>query len=133
MRQIKFRAKTVNEGEWIYGMTIAYGTILRKSKDLFMEVASNKWKGVDKDTLGQFTGLTDCNGREIYEGDIVKACSQGEHRMCEVAWGEKTASFFLKHPAGAWYLSGAWGNESCEVIGNIHDNPSLIPNQPTAI
>lgn len=126
MRQIKFRAKTTAIGSWIYGSLIDYGNnaFAIRNKSIY-------W--VHPKTLGQFTGLTDCNGKEIYEGDIVKACSQGEHRICEVAWGEKTASFFLKHPAGAWYLSGAWGNESCEVIGNVFDTPSLIPNQPTAI
>lgn len=46
----------------------------------------------------------------------AKTVNEGE-------WSEKTASFFLRHPAGMWSLSGAWGNESCEVIGNIHDNP----------
>ena len=46
----------------------------------------------------------------------AKTVNEGE-------WSEKTAPFFLRHPAGMWSLSGAWGNESCEVIGNIHDNP----------
>ena len=61
MRQIKFRAKTVNEGEWVYGMTISHGTVDRKRNCLFFEVAENKWKGVIPETLGQFTGLTDFN------------------------------------------------------------------------
>lgn len=126
MRQIKFRAKTVNEGEWFYGMTISHGTIDHKRNCLFFEVAENKWKGVIPDTLGQFTGLTDCNGKEIYEGDIVKACSEGAYKICEVAWSKGTVGFFLKHLSGPWYMSGAWGNESCEVIGNIHDNPELL-------
>lgn len=82
-------------------------------------------------TPGAYTLPNDCkafvrNGKEIYEGDIVKACSQGEHRICEVAWSEKAYYFFLRHSAGPWHLSSAWGNESCEVIGNIHDNPELL-------
>ena len=126
MRQIKFRAKTINEGEWVYSMTISHGTVDRKRNCLFFEVQEDKWKGVIPETLGQFTGLADCNGKEIYEGDIVSVVSEGDRRKCEVAWSEGTVGFFLRHPAGVWYLSGAWGKEAAEVIGNIHDNPELI-------
>lgn len=71
MRQIKFKAKTINEGEWVFGMTIAHGTIGRKRNNLYMEVAPDKWKGIDPDTLCQFTGFRDIDGTDVYEGDIL--------------------------------------------------------------
>ena len=136
MRQIKLRAKTVNEGEWVYGMTISHGTVDRKRNCLFFEVAENKWKGVIPDTLGQFTGLTDRNGKEIYEGDIVR---YGEFIYHVIEFKHGMFGYTL---ADGWFV-GYGGNSNFtfnpldkskehEIIGNIHDNPELL-NQPTEV
>lgn len=125
MRNIKFRGKLTESGEWAHGDLVhaADGirtAILVSDKNIYDECE------VFPSTVGQFTGLKDCHGTDIYEGDIVKACSQGEYRICEVAWSEKTLGFFLRHQSGPWFLSGAWGLETVEIIGNIHDNPEIL-------
>lgn len=124
-REIKFRGKTVNEGEWIESMTIAKGTIKSKRYDVFMEIdpVRNKWKGIISDTLGQFTGVYDKAGKEIYEDDIL---TQGE-RGYKVVF--KNGSFWLiNHYGTASYQVCKSDIEEYgfEVIGNIHDNPELI-------
>ena len=66
--------------------------------------------------LMQFTGLLDKNGKEIYEGDIIKGKEMG---VCIVFWDKKRARF--------WITAG-WGDltDRCEVIGNIYENPELL-------
>lgn len=124
MRAIKFRAKTINEGEWVYGMTISHGTIARKRDKLYMEVGPDKWKGIDPATVGQFTGLIDKNGREIYEGDII---SQRGYRGIEpMAVRFEQGAFIVGwHGGSSTATRPMLVQKRCEVLGNIHDNPEL--------
>ena len=138
IREIKFRAKTVNEGEWIYGMTISRGTIARKKDDLFMEVSEGKWKGIIPETLCQFTGLRDIKGNEIYDGDILDTKTSnlvpnGYSFICK--WIE--SGFALEYQGRTYGVkeSNRWMNkyplcqknvEDLLIMGNIYDNPELV-------
>ena len=70
-REIKFRAKRVNGGEWVNSMTISHGTIKRKMYNVFFEVEPNKWVGVLPETVCQFSEITDKNGNSIFEHDLI--------------------------------------------------------------
>lgn len=83
-------------------------------------------------TVGQFTGVYDCNGKEVYEGDIVLAKSAGERRKCQVVYTEHSCGFILHTKIGPWYIHADIDTKRdtmLEVIGNIHDNPELIKNK----
>lgn len=132
-REILFRGKRINGGEWVYGMTISNGTIKRKAKDISFEVGVNKWVGMHPETLGQYTGLKDKNGKKIFEGDIVHI--KGDvYDFSEVGVDfHRIVSFYdgaICLSAGDWlhipignYVHGL---EDWDVVGNITDTPELM-------
>ncbi|MBF1450942.1 YopX family protein [Prevotella pallens] len=139
-REIKFRGKRVNGGEWVYGMTISNGTIKRKINNIFFEVAENKWVGVLPETLGQYTGLKDKDGKEIYEGDILKTprgfigqvvFGRAEEECRHKVFGRMVIDCYTTY---GWIFVRGDGYRCAiddellegEIIGNIHDNPELM-------
>ena len=136
MRTIKFRGKT-KQGEWVIGYYVG--------KSSLDEVAILPLPNVNydigyindsecyyciADTLGQFTGLYDKNGKEIYEGDILR-------------WGANNRLYVVTFESGMFYASVEECNEGrlggfplhrltvsedgeCVIVGNIHDNPELL-------
>ena len=132
MREILFRGKRVDNGEWVYSSFIMHD---KERKVLLAEVElfdGEKWRAVDPETVGQFIGLTDKNGKKIFEGDIVQYqpeywCEpmQSVVEYCADKWNYP--AFDLKdHDYAANGLQCAHEEEGCEVIGNIHDNPELL-------
>ena len=130
MRIIKFRGKDLDTGEWIYGHFFQrlghYPTIVeprpRDGKVMYYEIA------VEDTTVGQFTGLLDKNGKEIYEGDIIieklrRSRKDGERLIIcfdDFEWQGKNAN------GATTSLSLLAEYHTVEVIGNIHDNPELL-------
>ena len=125
--EIKFRAK--NKIGWIYGY-LSYANILKKKVMCIYD--GNGDCIVDIDTIGQFTGLHDKNGNDIYEGDIIQLQCKENKYNCLVDWNINL---------GAWCISidnkclgvkplGEWLREdSFIVIGNIFDNPELLEDK----
>ena len=129
MRQIKFRAKDTFKSKF-FPQRWLYGTPVQDGDNMWMCVKKED-KGivsvkVDSDTLGQFTGLTDCNGKEIYEGDSVRYYDDIEDELVNgvVTDAKDHCSFVVDAPAREILpLNAFW---KFEVIGNIHDNPELF-------
>ena len=137
MRTIKFRGKRVDKNEFVFGDLLT-GMGYKKGKFFILPLLTHypydchSLDGYEvlPDTVGQFTGLYDKNGKEIYEGDIVDAWSAGGHLPNGIIkWGEGIAGFFIMPPKcnAVWHLVGDNENkETLEIVGNIHDNPELL-------
>ena len=129
MRTIKFRAKDF-DGVWHYG-SLVYTNILDAkiySQTVKGSLKITDWLFVTPDTIGQFTGLYDKNGKEIYEGDILKW--KADNRLYAVVfnWGMFYASVEVcnQEVYGGFPLHSLTDDEACEIVGNIYDNPELI-------
>lgn len=130
MRTIKFRAKDF-DGVWHYG-SLGYSNIHTK---IYFQTGKGSvkridWVYVNEDTIGQFTGLYDAHGKEIYEGDILKW--KADNRLYAVIfnWGMFYASVEVCNEGtyGGFPLHSLTehDDEDCEIVGNIHDNPELL-------
>lgn len=126
MRIIKFRGKKPSNGDWVYGSLVS-------SKDIDPAIYFQTGKGVVKtmdwvyvkqDSIGQFTSLYDKNGKEIYEGDILKV--QGTDEKIEVRFVRGVFAFLRNGDLDDEAPINAPTQEWAEVIGNIHDNPKLL-------
>jgi len=124
MRQIEFRGKRKDNGEWVYGFYTEVTSY--PNKEHYISTSKGLMK-IIPETVGQFTGLTDKNGKKIYEGDLCKVdISRYDSRI-------KNRSYAITDVR--WYDSGLilsgvtqdlWETGRIEVIGSIHDNPELI-------
>jgi uncharacterized phage protein (TIGR01671 family) len=131
MREILFRGKCVDNGEWVYGdlqqMETMY--ILSKEKQTPPHIGCF-WKPnmVIPETVGQFTGLTDKNGKKIFEGDVVRETFLATDVIGDIRYIDGCFDFVFKRDGREVrdYLKCLTCNHCVEIIGNIHDNPELL-------
>ncbi|MBO7250824.1 MAG: hypothetical protein J6V42_06080 [Clostridia bacterium] len=142
MREILFRGKRKYGGDWVEGFyyvqrgkyagdkTFIYEepkitTGIVETSGAYGETHKDIEYTVIPETVGQYTGLTDKNGKKIFEGDVVRYMNKD---IMVVVWYEGSASFVIAYSAINFdYLASIMSAHLfLEVIGNIHDNPELL-------
>lgn len=148
MREILFRGKCLDTGEWVTGSPWVFSEPMNKAIIVHGMGTIGEEDGntrycdtyeVDPDTIGEFTGLYDANGKKVFEGDVLKISRKldgmGTYYIPPLEYPVKVA---VKWDLCAWmwetieqdryYISfpNAWCHFDYEVVGNIHDNPELL-------
>ena len=138
MRTIKFRGQHWKTGEWEYGYYCVtnegdhlIGTVDILSQD--MSICDLLFTQVNPETVGQFTGLHDKDGKEIYEGDVIDVCNgsingvpwmdQSPHVVRWRGYGSYDTCRFLRAKDGSDLSDSTHWRQ---IVGNIHDNPELM-------
>jgi hypothetical protein len=128
MKDYRFRGKRLDNKEW------AFGGIYISGKETW--IITTDWKTtmagriidhtaqtikVDPETVGQFTGLLDRHGKEIYEGDIL---SNGNGKKSVMEWCKNLAAFECEPGDSIIFAPFNW--DKCEIIGTIHDQKAEV-------
>lgn len=141
-REILFRGKRKDNGEWIYGYYCVFNGMIHCIYTGYAETDCGDiypdYYEVDPETVGQYTGHTDKNGVMIFKGDIVKGTAYSATTIGVIVWIDEISSFGVRRVNApnptAWENSsilrcaaiGKTDEFAAEVIGNIYDNPELL-------
>lgn len=139
MREILFRGKRIDNGEWVYGYVVKHGNRwwIYTGEIAFVEGCINEYGGtltrgvkyvVDPETVCQYTGSIDCNRKKIFEDDFVRIDDEWNGR---VVWRDDVTAFYVMPDDDInieTYCVGFYLTEmhKVEVIGNYYDNPKLL-------
>lgn len=134
-REILFRGKRVDNDEWATGYLVRgehyiYETeitaIYPPDTIFYPNTETTGYDRVFPETIGQYTGLTDKNGKKIFEGDIVKFSHPAfnKSRIGVIRYKMNETGFVLRYKGDYSWI--AYTNEFYEVIGNVYDNPELL-------
>ena len=124
-REIKFRGKRIDTGEWVYGSLIQWKdgvtTIITETKEDHYE------SSVNPDTVGQYTGLRDRKGKDVWEGDLLRT-PEGDIMVAE--WIDAKIITRCVRPYNPRYKNSlTFAYPVSVVVGNIYDNPELLEDE----
>lgn len=125
MRVIKFRGKDKYTGKWVFG-DLAHSKGI-STNGLYDRVMVGGYHVIEE-TVGQFTGLLDKNGKEIYEGDIILESTDGINTDWNIRYDIGLSQYRAENIGDECddiQLNAVWLDRS-EIIGSIHDNPELL-------
>ena len=140
MREILFRGQRKDNKEWEFGTPffgdngckMIYAVALHPDFEEEANVYYSEGSEIIPSTVGQYTGLTDKNGKRIFEGDIVDCWSKGINAKGTVQ--QRKDGLWIIYPA--WQKTIMWGlcpdkysYTTVEVIGNVHDTPELLKGE----
>jgi len=159
MREVRFRGKRLSDGKWVYGSYQADVLCLGKHTIIYGDLEGFYCEDeVDPETVGQYTGLKDKNGREIYEGDIVRYKPGWNELIGVVCFGhysqDGSGGEYSPRSCVGFYVErkviipDEWDNgevypreeeeqmsiaeQEYEIIGNIYENPELLKGDEDA-
>lgn len=142
-RKLQFRGKRIDNGEWVVGdlLHIAGGCLIyfgsdadttesdiEESNPIAVEFFKDEIAVVDPDSVGQFTGMLDRNGKEIYENDVILQQAYSGKKPMLVRF-EHGAFVTGEHSGSSTAIRPMLIQKRCEVLGNIYDNPGLISDK----
>ncbi len=130
-RTIKFRGKSIYDEEWLYGSLVKIEkdryAVIPPLNDIEIGRSIGMYE-VIPETVGQFTGLFDKNGKEIYEGDILLVGNDGYENIYNKV-GIKDGCFGYVGEVDGKILPFCDYNVTEEIVGNIYDHPELIKEE----
>ena len=130
-REIKFRGKRIDNGAWETGSAVVLRQGLRGEEWFIADKMTGYHTPVSRNTVGQYTGLKDRKGKEIFEGDILSVYDRQGHFNIIVKWDKEAMAFLACYCSGdqsplSWFSPLLSETYKIKVIGNIYDNPELL-------
>lgn len=134
MRENLFHGKRKDNGEWVEGCLLGSDVIVPKGQPFYIchDILDSALKAYEviPETIGQYTGLTDKNGKKIFEGDIVSCMTKYGGDIGIVTFKDGKFVVYWQseyhYPKNGRTTDYYYVNARTKVIGNVYDNPELI-------